>query len=309
MSKYQDELTIAINIVKKASKITEWFKNHGFQSYKKKDKSPVTLADFTSQIFILSQLKENFYEDQIFAEEESSLFSKDIEVLIKKCFVDNNLKLNEEFSSLLNYRGSQSKRQWIVDPIDGTKGYLRGLSYAVGIGLMENSEPKMCVIGVPNYKNEELAIFIAERGEGAQASYGDKEFTPIQVSQKNNLSSSVMCQSLHHNKQWINKLAEMIGVKKITSIDGMGKFCMVADGSADLYVREMNVDYSFSWDYMPGDLLVREAGGTITDLNNTNLTFEKNKCRWTAPGIIASNGILHDDIISNIKKLTQSIKN
>jgi len=305
MSKYQDELTLAIYIVRKASKITEWFKSHEFQSYKKKDESPVTLADFASQIFILSQLKEKFNEDQIFAEEESSLFGKDIEVLLKKCFIETNFKLNEEFTSLLNYRGSQSNRQWIVDPIDGTKGYLRGLSYAVGIGLMENSEPKICAIGVPNYKNEELAIFIAEQGKGAQASYGDNEFIPIHVSHENNLSSSVMCQSLHHNKQWINKLAEMIEAKKIISMDGMGKFCMVADGSADFYIREMNPDYSFSWDYMPGDLLVKEAGGTITDLNNVNLTFLGNKCKWTAPGIIASNGILHDEIISNIKKVMQ----
>lgn len=305
MSKYQDELTLAIDIVRKASKITEWFKSHGFQSYKKRDKSPVTLADFASQIFILSRLKEKFNEDQIFAEEESSLFSKDIEVLIKKCFLEINFKVNEEFSSLLNYRGPRSSRQWIVDPIDGTKGYLRDLSYAVGIGLMQNSEPKICAIGVPNYKNEQLAIFVAEQGEGAQAAYGDKEFSPIHVSHENNLSSSVMCQSLHHNKQWINKLAEMIGANKIISMDGMGKFCMVADGSADLYVREMNLDYSFSWDYMPGDLLVREAGGTITDLNYKSLTFKEDKCKWTAPGLIASNGILHDDIISNIKKLTQ----
>lgn len=304
MSKYQDELTLAINIVKKASKITEWFKSHGFESYKKEDKSPVTLADFASQIFILSQLKEKFNEDQIFAEEEGSLFNEDIEVLIKKCFKEINFNLNEEFRSLLNYRGPHSSRQWIVDPIDGTKGYLRGLSYAVGIGLMENSEPKICAIGIPNYKNEELAIFIAEQGKGAQASYGDNEFIPIHVSNENNLSSSIMCQSLHHNKQWINKLAEMIEAKKIISMDGMGKFCMVADGSADFYIREMNSDYSFSWDYMPGDLLVREAGGTITDLNNVNLTFLGNKCKWTAPGIIASNGILHDDIISNAKKLT-----
>jgi len=305
MSKYQEELTIAINIVRKASKITEWFKRHGFQSYEKKDESPVTLADFASQIFILSQLKKKFNEDQIFAEEESSLMGKDIEALIKKCFIDINFKLDEEFSTLLNYRGSHSNRQWIVDPIDGTKGYLSGLSYAVGIGLMENSIPKISAIGVPNYKNEELAIFIAELGKGAHASYGDKEFTPIHVSDVNNLSSSVMCQSLHHNKPWINKLAKMIGVRKITPMDGMGKFCMVADGSADLYVREMNPDYSFSHDYMPGDLLIREAGGNITDLNNINLTFERNKCRWTASGMIASNGILHEEIISNIKKVMQ----
>jgi len=84
MSKYQDELNLAINIVRKASKITEWFKSHDFQAYKKRDKSPVTLADFASQIFILSQLKEKFNEDQIFAEEESSLMGKSIEILIKK---------------------------------------------------------------------------------------------------------------------------------------------------------------------------------------------------------------------------------
>ena len=106
-------------------------------------------------------------------------------------------------------------------------------------------------------------------------------------------------------KEWINKLGEIIEAKKIISMDGMGKFCMVADGSADFYVREMNLDYSFSWDYMPGDLLVREAGGTVTDLNEVNLTFEKKKCKWTAPSIIVSNGILHDDIISNIKKIIQ----
>ena len=170
---------------------------------------------------------------------------------------------------------------------------------------MENSDPKICAIGVPHYKNEDLAIFIAEQGKGAQASYGDKAFTPIHVSDKNNLRSSVLCQSLHHNKEWIEKLSEMIGTKDIISMDGMGKFCMVSDGSADLYVREINLNYSFSYDYMPGDLLIREAGGKITDLNNINLSFEGDQCKWTTPNIIASNGILHDDIISNIKKILQ----
>lgn len=303
MSKYHKELSLAGDLVKKASEITEWFNKSGFKSYEKKDKSPVTIADFASQIFIISKLKEKFPEDQIFAEEESSLVSKNEEFLINECFKEINFEPNEDIRAILNYRGSQSNRQWTVDPIDGTKGYQKGLSYAVGIGLMENSDPKICAICVPNYKKEGVAIFIAEKGKGAQASYGDKELTPIKVSHQNNLSSSIMCQSLHHNKQWVMDLAEMIGLNKIIQIDGMGKFCMVADGSADLYVRQMNATYSSSWDYMPGDLLVREAGGMITDLNNKQLNFKKNICQWTAPGIIASNKILHDELVACIKKL------
>ena len=304
MSKYHKELSLAKDLVKKATEITEWFNKYGFKSYEKQDKSPVTIADFASQIFILSELKEKFSEDQIFAEEERSLISEDEESLIKKCFNEINFEPYEDIRAILNYRGPPSARQWTVDPIDGTKGYIRGLSYAVGIGLMENSDPKVCAISVPNYKKEYGAVFIAEKGKGAQASYGNQEFTLINVSPQIELKSSIMCQSLHHNAKWVVRLAEMIHAKNVIQMDGMGKFCMVADGSADLYVREMVTTYSSSWDYMPGILLVKEAGGMVSDLHNEQLKFKKSICLWTAPGLVVSNGIFHNEILDSIKKLT-----
>ena len=76
MSQYNRELKFAIDIVRKASIITEWFRKKGIESFsfKKSDQSPVTLADFASQIYLISQLRESFQDDQIIAEEENIEF-------------------------------------------------------------------------------------------------------------------------------------------------------------------------------------------------------------------------------------------
>jgi fructose-1,6-bisphosphatase/inositol monophosphatase family enzyme len=79
---------------------------------------------------------------------------------------------------------------------------------------------------------------------------------------------------------------------------------MIADGSADIYIKPMEIQNSFSWDYLPGTLLVKEAGGKVTDFNNKEVVFNDEKCVITTPGIISSNGILHNnalDLINQIK--------
>ena len=87
MTEYSKELSLAIDLVKKASEITEWFKKKGTEAFLKRDHSPVTLADFSVQIFILSQLKERYPQDQIIAEEsESNLITTKSEKSIKECF-------------------------------------------------------------------------------------------------------------------------------------------------------------------------------------------------------------------------------
>ena len=96
------------------------------------------------------------------------------------------------------------------------------------------------------------------------------------------------------------EFARRIGIKKTIQIDSMAKFCMVADGSADLYIKPLNLQITNSWDFLPGDLLVREAGGSVTDLNGVRLNFKNHKCLCTAPGIIASNGELQKKIIELI---------
>jgi 3'(2'), 5'-bisphosphate nucleotidase len=302
MVNYFKELSLAVILAKKASEITEWFRTKHFSSFIKKDDSPVTLADFASQIFIISEIRKRFPEDQIVAEEESSNFlNLNAEKMLKRCYKSLQINFEKNLTDSLDYRGPSSIRQWTVDPIDGTKGFQKNLAYAIGIGLMIQFEPMICAISVPNYKNTSLAIFSAEKNKGAKVSYGDQNFVKIRVSDIKELKTSRMCYSLHYNKPWVLNFAQSIGITNFIPMDSMAKLCMVADGSAEIYVKPMNVQRSFTWDFLPGELLVREAGGTITDINGSLIKYKNNKCKVTAPGLIASNGINHKDLITALK--------
>ena len=303
MSKFKKELEIAVEIVRKATEITEWFSKKGIKSYLKLDQSPVTLADFASQIYIISRLKEYFPDDEILAEEENIDFIDTMaENLIIQCFNEINLEEIENIKENFGYRGKSSDRQWTVDPIDGTVGYQKGLSYAVGVGLMSKSIPKVSAIAVPNYNEKSLAIFSAEENQGTHVSYDNKDLIQIKVSQIEEVQAIRLCHSLHYDQPWVLKFAKEIGINNFIQIDSMVKFCMVAEGIADLYIKPLDAAYSFTWDFMPGDLILREAGGAVTDLNGERLKFKKEKCIRTAPGIFASNGTLHNKILELYKQ-------
>ncbi|MBY8989034.1 MAG: hypothetical protein KGD61_11320 [Candidatus Lokiarchaeota archaeon] len=296
------ELSLAIDLVKRASEITEWFRTKHISSFIKKDDSPVTLADFASQIYIISQIRKNFPEDQIIAEEESSIFiNSNGEEILKKCYNSIQIDFEENLKETLNYRGPSSNRQWTVDPIDGTKGFQKNLAYAVGIGFMIRSEPMICAIGVPNYKNTSLTIFSAEKNHGAKVSYGEHNFVKIKVSDIRALKSSRMCYSLHYNKPWVLDFAQSLNITNFIPMDSMAKLCMVAEGSAEIYVKPMNMQRSFTWDFLPGELLVKEAGGMITDIKGNPIKYINDKCKVTAPGLIASNGTMHKELLAALK--------
>ena len=148
MTQFDNELKIAIETVKVATEITKWFSNVGFKSFQKQDNTPVTLADYASQFFITFRIAQFFPEDQIIAEEtdEIKLSVNDL-AMIKACYDDLNIAIEMDLSQ----KRVKSKRQWTVDPIDGTKGFQKNLSYAIGIGLMINSNPRISIIGVPNW--------------------------------------------------------------------------------------------------------------------------------------------------------------
>jgi 3'-phosphoadenosine 5'-phosphosulfate (PAPS) 3'-phosphatase len=300
---FNKELRIAVESVQTAIKITEWFRERGVKSFLKGDQTPVTLADLASQLYITTRLNYHFPEDMIIAEEENiELIDSKAEKQIEQCFDELNLDNLSDLKEKFEYRGKPSQRQWTIDPIDGTMGFQKGLYYAVGIGFMINSTPKICAIAVPNYNKASLAIFSAVDGKGAQVSFDNRDFKPIYVSQEDDLKSMRFCHSLHYDKPWIIEFARKIGINNFIQIDGMAKFCMVADGSADLYLKPLNLQITNSWDFLPGDLLVREAGGSVTDLNGIRLNFKDHRCICTAPGIIASNGLLQKKIVELIKK-------
>ncbi|MFX1572929.1 MAG: inositol monophosphatase family protein [Promethearchaeota archaeon] len=299
---YQTELKLAIKIVKDALKVINWFRINGFRSFQKLDESPVTTADIASQILIVSNIKKTFPEDLIIAEEGDTFIDNQTSKVILNCFNELHLEDNFDFKEVLNYKGSNTDRQWTIDPIDGTQGFLEGLVYAVGISFLKESDQKIAVIGIPNYNKKRKAIFIAEKGKGAKAAYGKNEFKSIKVSNQDNLEESTLCRSLHYDKPWVEEFAKLVGIKKKIQIDSMSKFCKVADGSADIYLKPIDEIHSYSWDFSPGVLIVKEAGGKISDLNGAPVRFLRDKLICDAPGLVASNSNLHFNIIENLRK-------
>ena len=298
MKRFDRELKIAVETVRIATEITKWFRNVGFKSFQKQDNSPVTLADYASQFFITFRIAESFPEDQIIAEEtnEINLTLNELDT-IKSCY--NNLDIDIEID--LSQKRSKSERQWTVDPIDGTKGFQKNLSYAIGIGLMINSIPQISIIGVPNFNEKGTAIFIAEKNNGAKVSYGGESFSHIQVSEQDTLSESMMCHSLHYDEPWVMKFASEINISKFIQMDSMAKFCLIANGDADIYVKPLNKERSFSWDFLPGTLLVTEAGGKVSDLNGNPLKFHDEKLIVSTQGLIASNSYIHQEILGSMR--------
>lgn len=303
MSRYQKELKSAIKVVKDALKVINWIKLNGFRSFQKLDESPVTTADIASQILIVSNIKKHFPGDLIIAEEGDIFMDTQTEHIIQKCFNELHLEYTFDSREVLNYKGSNFDRQWTIDPIDGTQGFLEGLVYAVGISFFEESDLKLSVIGIPNHDKKRKAIFIAEKENGAKASYGENEFKSIKASEQDNLEESVLCHSLHYDQPWVEEFAEFVGIKNRIQIDSMTKFCKIADGSADLYLKPIDMIHSYSWDFSPGVLIVKEAGGKISDLNGGKIRFLRDKLICDTPGLVASNSNLHLDIIKNLRKI------
>lgn len=297
------EFSLATKLAKKALRITEWFRKNTFTSFQKKDDSPVTIADFASQIYIISELREKFPVDHIIAEEENSFLNENAEIAIKVCFQDLGIDVKGDLGEILNYRGKSSKRSWAIDPIDGTIGFQKNLYYAVGIGLLYRSDPVLSVIATPKYQNKGLTIFGAIKDKGANASYEGSPFKKINVSNTKNLKQVTLCHSLHYDAPWVNKVASKMNLQKLIQIDSMVKFCMVADGSADLYLKPMDPSRSFTWDFCQGDLLVREAGGNVGDTNNKNLLYNDRNCVFTGLGLIAANPSIYQKTRKIIQKM------
>lgn len=182
-----------------------------------------------------------------------------------------------------------SKFTWVIDPLDGSISFGQGIPYfSVSIGLLEEGVPILGVIYNVSFKN----LYWAQKGQGAFLNG-----KAIAVSKKKGLTESVGVFDFGHNVKrqykldlYINKLITKVGYIYSfgSAVSSLG---MVAEGILDL-----NVNYAYSWDFAGGTIIVREAGGKVTD-------FEGNEPDWTKErlNIVASNGLIHDQILEALR--------
>ncbi|GAA5994092.1 hypothetical protein JCM5350_006413 [Sporobolomyces pararoseus] len=351
-NQYSQEQAVAISAVLKASLVARKVQDQliGSGGVQKKDKSPVTVGDYTSQALISSLLFNHFPTDQIVGEEDSTELQTPENAITKSNIVrlanealsetlaleqeesiwsgvksEGSSKSEKEWLEIIdrgNSKGGKEGRHWALDPIDGTKGFLRGGQYAVCLGLLEKGKVVLGVMGCPNLpvdpknpEGEKGALFVAVKGQGAfQRSFSSPELTKITMNELPSLSSASFCESVEagHSDHGTNaRIASLLGITKPSvRMDSQAKYCSISRGDGDIYLR-LPVSDTYEekiWDHSSGSLLVEEAGGIVSDMNGKPLDFSVGRTLKENKGVVAAHKDVHAKVIEAVRQAVEESK-
>jgi len=314
---YSKEKRIALEAVTEAAQLCAAVREEmvGADALQKGDRSPVTVADFGSQALVCRRLKGSFPQDTIVAEEDATDLKRP----------ENALKLIQVTQYVQRFQpdatpesvcewidggnGAVTRRYWTLDPIDGTKGFLRNDQYAIALALVEDGTVRVGALACPalplsldDPSGTVGVLFIAVRGEGAEmATLSGGSFLPIHVSGASAEAMPRFVESVeaaHGNQALQEAIAQAVGITRpALRMDSQAKYGAVARGDAALYLRlpsTRSPDYRENiWDHAAGVLIVEEAGGRVTDMHGQPLDFASDYKMRNNRGVVVSNGILH----------------
>ncbi|MDO4549794.1 MAG: 3'(2'),5'-bisphosphate nucleotidase [Planctomycetia bacterium] len=326
-------LEFSLEVVRHASELTlQLQKELVSVVLDKSDRSPVTVADLAVQAYVAAKLEEYTPEIPLIGEESSDVFQSEegkklLPVVTK--YVQRFLpgKREDDICRWIN-RGqeqiSSSEKFWTLDPVDGTKGFLRGQQYAVALALVENGVVKLGVLGCPSLSVEDiqdgvLAYACREQGawitplrensseEGKKGNFSRR----LHVSQEKEISQARILRSVESGHTNVSQLDVLMQKMKVCAspvqMDSQAKYVILADGKGDLLFRLLSAkmpDYEEKiWDQAAGSILLEEAGGKITDLDGKKLDFTQGRTLKKNRGICASNNFLHDAAIQALQEL------
>ena len=324
MGSYDAELRSGLEAVRAAARVCRAVQRRlvSAETLEKKDKSPVTVADFASQAIVCQRLEVAFADDALVGEEGSAELRDGEQAGLCDAVVREvaaEVEGEPSADAVLDWidRGSadgSTARYWTLDPIDGTKGFLRGEQYAVALGLLEGSEVKVGVLGCPNLPDGaggQGALFAAVRGEGARVyslwDGSDASGSAIRVSDVTDTSAARFCESVesgHSNQEEAAEIARQLGItQEPFRIDSQCKYASVARADASVYLRmPTRADYREKiWDHAAGMIVVEEAGGRVTDVNGDALDFGHGRTLDRNRGIVATCGPIHDRVIEVVR--------
>lgn len=294
----------------------------------KDDKSPVTVADFAAQAIVGKRLSETFPEMGFVGEESADALKTDegkttLEQITK--FV-NYLEPDATEEDVCNWidlgAGDPTDTFWTLDPVDGTKGFLRGDQYAVALGYIKDGQVRVGALGCPELaegirpdKGGAGSLLVARRGDGTWVGSLDDEgaeWKKLEVSGRDAAADArLLCsvEKAHTDKGGIGLLVETMGISADpVPMDSQAKYAVLSAGGGDINLRLISPsrpDYKEKiWDQAAGSIVVEEAGGTITDLDGKPLDFSHGRTLATNRGVLATNGKLHDKLLAGLKEIS-----
>ena len=321
------EVAFAVEAVQKASQLVRLVQRETVTSaLTKDDKSPVTMADFASQALVSQMLAARF-PDAVMVGEESSAPLKtpdSADMLAQITGFVRRFVPDASPDSVCGWidlgSADSAKRFWTLDPIDGTKGFLRGDQYAVALALVENGQVQIGALGCPNLTEAHVpdhngpgSLVLAVRGQGAWTTGLETpgEWTPLRVSPTADPSRARIMRSFesgHTDADKIDEFAARLGTSaEPIRMDSQAKYAVMAAGQGEIILRLLSPkqpDYREKiWDQAAGSLILEEAGGRISDLSGKPLDFTQGRMLVANRGVLASNGALHEAALKALKEI------
>ena len=309
------ELLIATDAVKSAARLAVAVGDgqSGVDAARKDDRSPVTVADFGVQILVHAALREVFPSDPIVSEEDEGELLKPgnesmLEEVARQVSAVRPDLHPRDLPSLIaggGHPGGASGRFWCLDPVDGTKGFLRGDQYAIALALIQDGRPVLGVLGCPRLDGGTL--YWAAQGTAGCSDLDGGNRRSIRVSYRGQAAEAVFCESFEsgHSAHGASaRVIDRLGSKaEPRRMDSQAKYAVVACGAGDIYLRlPTRGDYQERiWDHAAGAFIVEQVGGRVTDIYGRSLDFSKGRTLAANKGVVATNGLLHDRAIDAVR--------
>jgi 3'(2'), 5'-bisphosphate nucleotidase len=256
------ELARAIELARQAGTEVKRMQRGELAVEMKPGDEPVTVADRRASEMIVAGLAESFPADPI---------------------------VSEELPPAPGALGAP--RFWLVDPIDGTKDFIRGEDgYSVMIGLVQAGRPTLGVVYQPAIDR----LFFGT-ADGAFVAH-DGETRRMRVSDIASTDGIRLVASKSHRSPDIDRVKQELRIANELNIGSVGiKLCVIAEGSRDLYVNPASK--TKAWDTCAPEAILAPAGGRLTDLFGTPIDYTE----LAHPrGLIASNGRVHDAVVAKL---------
>jgi len=267
MSLLSNELHTAVRIALQAAELVRQYNGSEIKVDFKDGDEPVTEADKRASELIVAALNAAFPDDAVLSEE-----------------------IPDDLSRLRN------RRVWMVDPIDGTKDFIRGENgYAVMIGLAIDGLPKLGVVAQPSNRKTYAAVVGGEHFVDFQG-----HRLPLLTSTLATVPGIRLVASKHHRNPKIDAIRARLQINDELNTGGVGlKLGLIAENVRDLFVYPGI--HTKLWDTCGPQAILEAAGGRLTDLDGAPLKYDTTELR-NLRGLVASNGPLHESVLVAVKE-------
>ncbi|KAF6257560.1 hypothetical protein COO60DRAFT_1622225 [Scenedesmus sp. NREL 46B-D3] len=345
-AKYASQLAAACEAVTLASKLCQRVQQQltTTETAGKNDDSPVTVADYGAQALVawaLQRADPSVQLSMVAEEDAADLTAPSGAAMLSRITQLINSVLAEDVVALIELGGSQGGaqgRHWVLDPIDGTRGFVGMRQYAVCLGMLQDGEVVLGVLGCPNlpqgavddddggagaaHKSNSAdvgCLFLAHQGAGAyvaplstasdsSSAADSSSLRRIGVRDESDMANARFMESYesrHSDHSFTAAVAKQAGaVLPPLRMDSQVKYGLLSRGDAGLFMRFPPATYREKiWDHCAGFIIVEEAGGKVTDAGGARLDFARGRWLDLDGGIIAAPPAIHGAVLAAVQSV------